>query len=107
MIINHGFLAFGLALVPDMLWSSHVFTFCRQVLVESIKLFFHDCGQLNHWRKWWPVYGIASLGVLAFFTTESNQFESIISIWMADACDLGSLTSDQQLNITCVTARNY
>ena len=71
----------------------------RQVLVESIKLFFHDCGQLNHWRKWWPVYGIASLGVLAFFT-ESNPFESILSTWMVDACDLSSFTHDQQLNIT-------
>ena len=73
-------------LVGCLMHDNYVFTkkpldrvnFSREVLVESIKLFFHDCGQLNHWRKWWPVYGIASLGVLAFFhRIESIRIHSI------------------------------
>ena len=33
-----------------------------QVLVESVNHFFRESGQLNHWRKWWPVYGMSAFG---------------------------------------------
>ncbi|CAK9094033.1 Nuclear control of ATPase protein 2 [Durusdinium trenchii] len=35
-----------------------------QVLVESLNRYIWESGQLSHWRKWWPVYGLAFLGVL-------------------------------------------
>lgn len=38
--------------------------------------FFRESGQLNHWRKWWPVYGMSALGasvVINPIPTPSNR----------------------------------